>query len=61
MLNDLRSEIGNENIQRVFLYTTNSEFEALFHIQISIGDSINIIFAKILSVKGIKGVERIDN
>ncbi len=61
LLSDLRSEIGNENIQRVFLYTANSEFEALFHIHTNISHSINIIFAKILSVKGIKGVERIDN
>jgi len=61
LLNDLRNEIGFENIQRIFLYTTNYEFEALFHIKINDTGSINILFTKILSVKGIKGIERIEN
>ncbi|MFH1052481.1 MAG: HD domain-containing protein [bacterium] len=61
LLNDLRTELGLDNIQRIFLYTSNYEFEALFHLKVSSVHTINILFAKILSVKGIKGVERIDN
>jgi len=60
LLNDLRNEIGSVNIQRIYLYTNNFEFEALFHLKIIGENNINILFAKILSVKGIKGVERID-
>ncbi|MFC2132044.1 HD domain-containing protein [Bacteroidota bacterium] len=60
LLNDIRAEIGIENIRRVYLFTSNSEFEGLFHIQFDNNYSINALFTKLLSVKGIRGIERID-
>ena len=60
LLNDIKNEIGIENIFRLFLYNFNSEFEGLFHIKTNQNNSINTIFTKLLMIKGIKGVERVD-
>lgn len=58
--NDIRSEIGIENIRRAYLFASNSEFEGLFQIQSSGNYPVNTLFTKLLSVKGITGIERIE-
>jgi GTP diphosphokinase / guanosine-3',5'-bis(diphosphate) 3'-diphosphatase len=61
LLNDIKSEIGQENIIRVFLYSFNSEFEGLFYIKSDNKHSNNLLFTKLLTIKGIKGIEKIDS
>jgi RelA/SpoT family (p)ppGpp synthetase len=60
LLNDIISEIGTENIHRLFLHNFNSVFEGLFLIRYNSNNSINIIFTRLLSINGIKGVDRVD-
>ncbi|ROL59606.1 bifunctional (p)ppGpp synthetase/guanosine-3',5'-bis(diphosphate) 3'-pyrophosphohydrolase [Bacteroidetes/Chlorobi group bacterium ChocPot_Mid] len=60
LIEDIRKEIGLDNIQRIFLFSSGYEFEAIFHIKTNSALPVNIIFTKILSVKGITGIEKIE-
>ena len=61
MLNEITSVLGEINIQRINLASSNSVFEGAFTLSLREETSINAIFAKLLSIKGLKGVERLDD
>jgi GTP diphosphokinase / guanosine-3',5'-bis(diphosphate) 3'-diphosphatase len=61
MLNDITNALGEINIQRINLASSNSVFEGAFTLSLRQESSINSIFAKLLNIKGLKGVERIDD
>lgn len=61
MLFDITSSIGSNNIRRVNLDTSESIFEGAITIHVRDDDQLNEIFAKLLMVKGIKSVERLQD
>jgi len=61
ILNDITSVLGEINIQRINLASSDSVFEGAFTLSLRQESSINSIFAKLLNIKGLKGVERIDD
>lgn len=61
MLNDITNAIGQINIQRINLYkTSNSVFEGVFTLNVHDMSNLNSLFSKILSIKGIRGIERME-
>ncbi len=60
IIKDIRGEIGPENIRRMFFYAENAQIESLVHLSSRDDDSFNALFTRLLSVKGIRGVEKID-
>jgi guanosine-3',5'-bis(diphosphate) 3'-pyrophosphohydrolase len=61
MLNEITNALGEINIQRINLASSNSVFEGAFTLSLRQESSINSIFAKLLNIKGLKGVERMDD
>lgn len=62
ILNEITNAIGQINIQRINLYKTSSSvFEGAFTLSITDSDHLNHLFTKLLSIKGIRGIERIDD
>ncbi|MFW5662190.1 MAG: HD domain-containing protein, partial [Bacteroidota bacterium] len=61
MLKDISEAIGKSNIRRVSLDTSESDFEGTISIKIEKFEEINEIFAKLLNIKGIKGIEHKDD
>ncbi len=61
MLLDITNSIGSGNIRRVNLDTSGDLFEGALTIHVSDDDRLNEIFVKLLMVKGIRSVERLDN
>ena len=60
MLNEISQVLGEINIQRINLASSNSVFEGAFTLSLRKESNINSVFAKLLGIKGIKGVERLD-
>lgn len=61
MLQDISSAIGMANIRRVNLDSSAGLFAGAITIEVDSEDDLNMIFTKLLIVKGIRGVERIDD
>jgi RelA/SpoT family (p)ppGpp synthetase len=61
MLHDITKELGQINIQRINIASSNSIFEGIFTITITDKSQLNSLFTNLLSIKGLKGVERIDD
>ncbi len=59
LLDDIKFEIGQNNIQRIYLHNFNSEFEALIKVNKS-ATNTNNIFTRLLLVKGIISAEKIN-
>jgi guanosine-3',5'-bis(diphosphate) 3'-pyrophosphohydrolase len=61
MLNDITMAIGQINIQRINLFkTADASFEGVFTLNIIDEDMQNGLFSRLLSTKGLKAVEKID-
>lgn len=61
MLQDISSIIGMGNIRRINLDTSGPYFEGALAITLKNEDEYNDIFSKLLSIKGIKVVERLED
>jgi len=62
MLNEITNAIGQINIQRINLYkTSTSVFEGAFTLNITDQENLNSLFTKLLCIKGIQGIERMDD
>jgi GTP pyrophosphokinase len=61
LISEIKTEIGIRNISRIFLYTSNSSIEAVFHVHTNKIDSLNVLFTKLLGIKGLRGLERLDS
>ena len=56
---EIRNIIGIENINRIYLFTTSSFIEAAIQLSLQDKQYYNIIFNKLLSIKGLKSIEKI--
>lgn len=61
MLMDITMAIGTNNIRRINLDTSGSHFEGAITINVKNEDQLNETFGKLLLVKGIRGVERLND
>ena len=61
MLHDITKIIGKVNIIRINLHTSDTVFEGALTLHIEDESHLNILFTKLLEVKGIKGIERLDS
>ena len=61
MLNEITQAIDKNNIHRINMYTSSNIFEGVFSLTIENADYLNHLFAKLLQIKGIKGVERLED
>lgn len=60
MLQEITNAVGSANIRRVSLDTSGPFFEGIITIDVQSADELNHIFSRLLMVKGIRGVERVD-
>ncbi len=60
LLHDITIGIGTNNIQRINLSTVDSVFEAAFTISMNSRSELNALFTKLLTIRGIKGIEQIE-
>jgi len=61
MLNAITEVIGKTNIKRISLSSHSSVFEGLITLNVEDMVHFNTLFARLLSIKGIKGIERVDS
>ena len=61
MLSQITNAIGTNNMKRISLDSQGNMFEGNIMLNIKDHKSLNKLFAKLLIIKGIKSVERIDN
>lgn len=59
MLHDITKELGQVNILRINIYTSNSVFEGAFTLNVSDPIYLNTLFSKLTALKGLRGVEQI--
>ena len=59
LLHDITKEIGKINIQRINIYTSDAIFEGAFTLKVQPQTNINNLIAKLLSIKGLRGIEKI--
>jgi GTP diphosphokinase / guanosine-3',5'-bis(diphosphate) 3'-diphosphatase len=59
LLHDITKEIGKINIQRINIYTSDAILEGAFTLKVQNQMNINTLIAKLLVIKGLRGVERI--
>lgn len=60
MLNEITQIIGKINILRINLNSSDSMFEGALTLNVDDSNHFNEIFTKLLTIKGIKGIERVD-
>lgn len=56
MVNDIQAQLGADKILRIRLAHYVNEFEAVVEIKTQLDENINIYFAKLFNIKGIKSV-----
>ncbi len=61
MLMDITDAVGRNYIKRINLDTSGSNFDGTITVKVSSRHDIKNLFAKLLSIKGIKGVEKIED
>lgn len=61
MLGQITAAIGSNNMKRISVDSHGSTFEGNIMLNIKQQKDLNKLFAKLLTIKGIKSVERIDN
>jgi len=61
MLYDITEAIGKTNIRRIQLDTSGSNFEGAISVYVIDEDELNRVFIKLLGIKGIKSVEKIED
>jgi (p)ppGpp synthase/HD superfamily hydrolase len=61
ILIDITNAIGQLNIQRINLSSTNALFEGAFTVAIPEKSFINTLYVKLLGIKGLKGVEILED
>ncbi|MGA2296378.1 MAG: TGS domain-containing protein [FCB group bacterium] len=61
MLHDITREVGQINIQRINISSSNSIFEGIFSLSVTDKDQLHTLFSNLLGIKGLKGVERLDD
>lgn len=59
ILYDITKEIGEINIKRINLSSSNSLFEGAFILDVRNKDLLNNLLAKLLTIKGLKSIDRI--
>ncbi len=59
MLHDITKEIGQVNILRINIYTSNSVFEGAFTLNVKDPIYLNNLFSRLLALKGLRGVEQV--
>lgn len=60
MLYEITDAIGKTNIRRIQLDTTGLNFDGVISVKVSGDDELNRVFTKLLSIKGIKSVKKVE-
>ncbi len=61
MLNEITNAIDRNNIQRINMYSHNNMFEGIFTIKLDDLEHLSNLLARLLKIKGLRGVERIED
>lgn len=60
ILNEITKAIDKNNIHRINMYASSSNFEGVFSLSVANLDYLNHLFAKLLKIPGLKSVERVE-
>lgn len=60
LLAQISDAIGKENISRIILEPVDNYFHGLFTFMVPNNDRLNYLFANLFSIKGVRGVEKVE-